>query len=172
MMLGTARLQMLAIGVVVLVLTHLAAYVGGYWSGVSSERERWMLERAQIIAQAQAKADAMRADGKRLAADLELARANVRVQYVEKVRVVYRTASKTRACFTPDVTAALNRQPIRETVERQGEPAQVVAHTQAGGTSELAAAEWIAHAQAEHAQCRQQVARLVDWIRNATGGRR
>jgi hypothetical protein len=169
-MLGTARLQMLAIGVVVLVLTHLAAYVGGYWSGVSSERERWMLERAQIIAQAQAKADAMRADGKRLAADLELARANVRVQYVEKVRVVYRTASKTRACFTPDVTAALNRQPIRETVERPGAPPQEIVHAPAG-TSELAAAEWIAHAQAEHAQCRQQVARLVDWIKNATGGR-
>ena len=165
-MLGTARLQMAAIGVVVLVLTHVAAYVGGYWSGVSSERERWMLERAQIIANANAKADALRADGQRLAAELEVARANVRVQYVDKIRVVYRTASATRQCLGPDITAALNRNtPIRERVERPDAPAQEVVHA---GTSERAAAEWIAHAQAEHAACRQQVARLVDWIRSVT----
>jgi hypothetical protein len=168
-MFGTARLQMLAVGVVVLVLTHLAAYIGGYWSGVSSERGQWMLERARIVAQAEAKADALRADGRRLAAELETARAQVRVEYVEKVRVVVRTASKAKSCLSPDTTAALNRQPIRETVERPGSPPAEIIHP--AGTSELAAAEWIAHAQAEHAQCRQQVARLVDWIRNASGGR-
>ena len=163
-------MQMLAIAVAVLVLTHLAAYIGGYWAGVSSEREKWTLEKARIIAQAEAKADALRADGRRLAADLELARANVRVEYVEKVRVVVRTASKAKACLSPDVTAALNRQPIRETVERTGAPPQEIVHAPAG-TSELAAAEWIANAQSEHAQCRQQVARLVDWIKNAAGAK-
>jgi hypothetical protein len=170
-MFGTARLQMLAIGTVVLILTHLAAYVGGYWAGVGQEREKWMLEKARIVAQAEARSDALRAEGKRLAADLELARANVRVEYVEKLRVVYRTASATRACFTPDITAALNRNtPIRETVERPGQPAQEVVHAPTGGTSERAAAEWIAHAQAEHSACRAQVARLADWIRSATKG--
>lgn len=165
-MLGTARLQMLAIGVVVLVLTHVAAYIGGYWSGASSERERWMLERAQIIAQAQAKADTLRAQGQQLAAELEVARANVRVQYVDKIRVVYRTASATKSCLSGDITAALNRNtPIRERVERPDAPAQEIVHA---GTSERAAAEWIAHAQAEHAACRQQVARLADWIRSVT----
>ena len=164
-MFGTARLQMAAIAVAVLLLTHVAAYVTGYWQGVSSERDRWMLERAQIVAQAQAKADALRTEGKRLAADLELARAHVRIEYVERVRTVYRTASRARACLTPDVTAALNAQPIRERVERIGSPPQEIVHP--AGTSELAAAEWIAHAQSEHAQCRAQVARLVDWIRTA-----
>lgn len=168
-MLGTARLQIAAIGVVVLLLTHLAAYISGYWNGVDQERERWMLERAQIIAQAQARADTLRADGQRLAAELEVARANVRVEYVERLRVVYRTASATKSCFSGDITAALNRNtPIRERVERPDAPAQEVVHA---GTSERAAAEWIAHAQAEHAACRQQVARLIDWIRAATGGR-
>lgn len=169
-MLGTARLQLAAIGVVVLFATHLAAYVAGYLNGVDQEREKWMLERARIVAQAEATADRLRADGKRLAAELEVAKANVRVEYVEKLRVVYRTASATRACFTPDVTALLNRQPIRETVERVGEPVQEVVHVPAGGTSERAAAEWVATAQAEHAACRAQVIKLVDWIRSATGG--
>ena len=166
-----ARLQIAAVLLVVLAGTHLGAYLFGWHKGVTSERERWIVERAQIVAQAEAKAASMRERGERLAAELEVARANVRVEFVEKVRVVYRTASATKQCLTPDVTALLNRQPIRETVERQGEPVQVVVHA-TGGTSEQAAAEWIAHAQAEHAQCRQQVARLVDWIRNATGGRR
>lgn len=163
-----ARLQIAAVVLVVLAGTHLAAYLFGWHQGVTSERERWVLERAQIIAQAEAKAASMRERGERLAAELEVARANVRVQYVEKVRVVYRAASATKQCLTPDVTAALNRQPIRETVERVGEPAQVVVHAPSGGTSEQAAAEWIANAQAEHSACRAQVARLVDWIRTAT----
>jgi len=169
-MLGTTRLQFAAAGVAVLLVTHLAAYVGGYWNGVAQERDKWMLERARIVAQAEARADALRAEGKRLAADLELARANVRVEYVERVRYIRAKASVTRECFSGDVTAALNRQPIREIVERQGEPAQVVVHAPTGGTSELAAAEWIANAQAEHASCRAQVARLADWIRAATRG--
>ncbi|MEN9806190.1 MAG: hypothetical protein RL756_698, partial [Pseudomonadota bacterium] len=44
-------------------------------------------------------------------------------------------------------------------------------HAPSGGTSEQAAAEWIANAQAEHSACRAQVARLVDWIRTATGAK-
>jgi hypothetical protein len=169
-MLGTTRLQFAAAGVAVLLVTHLAAYISGYWNGVDQEREKWMLERARIVAQAESRADALRAEGKRLAADLEVARANVRIEYVEKVRYVRAKASATRECLSPDITAALNRQPIRETVHRQGEPAQVVVHAPTGGTSELAAAEWIANAQAEHASCRAQVARLADWIRAATRG--
>jgi hypothetical protein len=175
-MLGTARLQFAAIGVVVMLVTHLAAYLSGYWNGVAQERDKWMLERARIVAQAEATADRLRADGNRLAAELEIARAHVRVEYVEKVRVVYRTASAARTCFTPDVTALLNRgTPIRERVERVGEPVQEVVHAAApapaGGTSERAAAEWVATAQAEHAACRAQVIKLVDWIKSAGGTR-
>lgn len=169
-MFGTAKLQLLAISIVVLCLTHLGAYLAGWYAGVASERDRWMLERARIVATAEQKAATLRERGDRLAADLELARANVRVEFVERVRVVYRTASATKQCFSPDVTALLNQQtPIRETVHRVGEPAKEVVHPSPGGTSEQAAAEWIINAQAEHNACRAQVARLVDWIRSATG---
>lgn len=170
MMFGTARLQLLAIGIIVLFFTHMGAYLAGWYKGVASEKQAWMLERAQIVAQAEARAATLRERGDRLAADLELARANVRVEFVERVRVVYRTASVTKQCFSPDVTALLNQHtPIRETVHRVGEPAKEIVHQPPGGTSEQAAAEWILHAQAEHNACRAQVARLVDWIRSATG---
>jgi len=173
-MLGLARLQWAGIAIAILLATHAAAYAFGWHRGADAVQARWNADRVQIIAAAQARADVLRANGERLAAALEVARANVRVEYVEKIRVVYRAASATAQCLSPDVTAALNRQPIRETVERPGEPPRVVEHPPtppppAGGTSELAAAEWIANAQAEHQACRAQVAGLIDWIRSATG---
>jgi hypothetical protein len=166
-MLGLASIQSVAIAVLVLALTHLGAYGLGRYH----ERAGWIVERAQIEAQARATADRLRAEGRQLAADLELARANVRIEYRERIVTIREKASATRACFTPDVTAALNRQPIRETVERPGEPPREVVHEPAptAGTSERAAAEWIATAQREHAACRAQVASLVSWIKSATG---
>jgi hypothetical protein len=168
-MFGLARLQWAGIALAILVVTHTGAYAAGWFRGVASERAVWQLERARIVAAAEARAATLRAEGDRLAAELEVARVNVRVEYVEKVRYLVRVASPAAQCLSPDVTAALNRQPIRETVERPGEPPQTVDPPPAtGGTSELAAAEWIAGAQAAHAECRSQVARLADWIRSVT----
>lgn len=168
-MLRLARLQWAGILLLLLAATHGGAWWHGWLAGAASVQAKWDADRVQLIAAAQARADVLRANGERLAAALEEARAAVRVEYVDRVRVIYRTASATAQCLSPDVTAALNGQPIRETVERPGEPARVVdPPPPTGGTSELAAAEWIAHAQAEHAACRAQVSGLIDWIRSAT----
>jgi hypothetical protein len=168
-MFALARLQWAGIALAVLVVTHTGAYAAGWFRGVASERAVWQAERSRIMAEAAATAERLRGEGKRLAAELEVARVNVRVEYVEKVRYLVRVASPTRECLSPDVTAALNRAPIRETVERPGEPPRIVDPPPAtGGTSELAAAEWIAGAQAAHAECRSQVAKLADWIRSVT----
>lgn len=167
-MFALARLQWAGIALAILVVTHTGAYAAGWFRGVASERAVWQLERARIVAAAESRAVTLRAEGDRLAADLELARATVRTVYVDKIRDVVRIASPSRQCLSPGVTAALNRQPIRETVERPGEPPRAVEAPAAGGTSELAAAEWMAGAQAAHAECRSQVARLADWIRSVT----
>lgn len=175
------RLVWLALAVVLAIAVPWGTYQVGYrigWNaGVESEREVWRVERARIMAEAAATADRLRAEGRTLAAQLEAAKAAVRVEYVETVRVVRQKASATRACFEPDITAILNRNaPIRETVDRPGSPKQVIDHRSAapapeGGTSEAAAAEWVAGARAAHDACRAQVGALADWIRAATGGR-
>ena len=164
-----SRIQWAGIALVILVVTHGAAWSHGWFRGVASERAVWQAERSRIMAQAAAAAEVARGEGRRLAAEVELARATVRTEYVERLRVVYKAASPTAQCLSPDVTSALNRAPIRETVERPGEPQRAVDPPPAtGGTSELAAAEWIAGAQAAHAECRNQVQRLADWIRSVT----
>lgn len=171
------------IGIVILSLigTHVSAYQVGYFKGVSFERAAWESERSKLLARAAAEAERLRGEGKRLAAELEVAKATVRVEYVEKIREVKVAASRTRACFTPDVAAILNRStPIRETREPippPGQPAPaptVIEHRSeapAGGTSEAAAAEWVAGAQAAHEACRAQVGALADWIRSVARGR-
>ena len=167
-----SRMQWAGFALAVLVVTHGGAYAAGWFRGVASERAVWQAERSKIMAEAAATAERLRGEGKRLAAELEVARVNVRVEYVDKVRYLVRVASPSAQCLSPDVTAALNRAPIRETVERPGEPPRAVDPPPAtGGTSELAAAEWIAGAQAAHAECRNQVQRLADWIRSVTRGR-
>jgi hypothetical protein len=155
---------------------YKAGHRAGWNAGVEFERAKWQAEKAALLLAAAAEADRLRGEGKALAAALEEAKAKVRTEYVDVVRVVREKASATRACFTPDITELLNRNaPIRETVERPGAPKQVIDHrtevAPAGGTSEAAAAEWVAGAQAAHAQCRAQVGALADWIRSATKGR-
>jgi len=169
-MFGFDRLTLIGVGVALLVVSHGLLYAYGWHRGYDASAAKWQLERATIVADAQVKADVLRAQGDKLAAELEQARAAVRVEYVEKLRTVYRTASRTKACLSGDVTAALNAAPIRETVQRPGEPPRDVVEPSAG-TSEAAVAEWIAGAQAAHAECRAQVMRLGDWIRSATGGK-
>jgi hypothetical protein len=142
----------------------------GWDEGVDYERARWQAERSRLLAEAAAQAEVLRAEGRAIAAELERARTDVRVQFVETVRVVRERASSTRACFNADVTAALNRSPIRETVERPGEPPRTLEEPAAGGTSELAAAEWVAGAQAAHEACRAQIGALAAWVRAAIAG--
>lgn len=175
-MIGLASIQGATIALLVLAITHLSAYGLGRYH----ERGVWTAERARLIAEAQAAADRLRAEGRHLAAELELARANVRVEYVERLVKVREVASATRACLSPATAAALNRDtPIREVVERPAPDVAVTAPTEPpqaatrqpdepAGTSELAAAEWMARARAEHDACRAQVRGLVDWIRAAT----
>lgn len=158
-------------GFLLICATHLGAYVAGWLDGAESEREVWRAEKAALFAAAEERAQTLRERGDRLAAELELARAEVRTVYVDRIRTVYRVASATRSCLSAETTAALNRQPIRETVERPGEPPRQAAPPPTAGTSELAAAEWIAGAQAAHEQCRAQVSGLVEWIKAPTAGR-
>lgn len=169
-MFGLDRLTLIGVGVALLVCSHGLLYAYGWHNGYDASSAKWAAERAQIVADAQAKADTLRANGERLAAELELVKSTYRVEYVEKIRYIVHKASRTKACLSGDVTAALNARPIRETVERPGEPPRDVVEPP-GGTSEAAAAEWIAGAQAAHAECRAQVQRLGDWIRSATGGK-
>jgi hypothetical protein len=174
-MFGLNRLTLAGVAVLLLLASHVAAYSAGWFRGVASERAAWTLERERLIAEAAVTAERLRGEGKRLAAELEVARAAVRVEYVEKIREVKVAASRTKACFTPDVTAILNRaSTIRERVERPSGEVRTIEHRSEAapaGTSEAAAAEWVANAQAAHEACRAQVGALADWIRALTGGK-
>lgn len=169
-MFGLDRLTSLGVGLALLVLSHAGLYAYGWHTGYDASERVWQAEKSAIMVKAAAEAEKLRTEGRALAAELEVARANVRVEYVEKLRTVYRVASRTKEALSADVTAALNARPIRETVERPGEPPRDVVEPSAG-TSEAAAAEWIAGAQAAHEMCREQVRKLGDWIRSATGGK-
>jgi hypothetical protein len=164
------RLQATAIGVLLLIVSHIGLYVYGWHKGAGVERLKWQAEKAQMMIAAEARANVLREQGDRLAAELEIARTAVRTIYVDRIKTVYRTASPTRQALSADVTAALNRDtPIRETVHRAGEPPAVVVH---GGASELATAEWIANTQAMYADCVTRFRALADWARAASGGRK
>lgn len=176
------RLQTLSIVLAVLLATHLAAFSAGWFKGAASERAVWEIERAAVLQRAAAEAERLRATGDRLAAELEIAKATIRTEYVDRIVTVRETASATTRCLTPRTVAVLNRaEPamsdrlnresvIRERVDRQGTPPAVIEHRsevplEEGGTSELAAAQWIAGAQQAHAECRAQVGALVAWVK-------
>jgi hypothetical protein len=172
------RFVWFGIALLMVIAGHVGAYNAGWFRGVAHERAVWEKEKASLLAAAQARAGVLKEKGEKLAAELELAKANVRTEYVEVIRTVKVKASATRACFTPDVTEILNRNSvIREKVERVGGGVTVIEHkteapAQSGGTSELAAAEWVLQAQAAHEQCRAQVGALAEWIRSIVGGRK
>lgn len=169
-MFGLDRLTSIGVGLALLVISHGGLYAYGWHKGYDASEKVWAAQKSAMLVQAAAQAEVLRERGNRLAAELEVARVNIRVEYVEKIRTVVHIASRTREALSADVTAALNARPIRETVERPGEPPRDVVEPP-GGTSEAAAAEWIAGAQAAHELCREQVRKLGDWIRSATGGR-
>lgn len=167
------------VSVAVALALGVGLYAGGYWkgyrAGVAATDAKWAELRTQWQTAAAARERALRQRGDDLAAELEAAKAKVRIETIEVIRTVYKKASATKSCFSPDVTEALNRNsPIRETVERPDSPKQVREHRiepASAGTSELAAAEWVANAQAAHEECRAQVGKLGDWIRAVVGGR-
>ena len=169
-MFGLDRLTSLGVGLALLIVTHGGLYAYGWHKGYNASERVWAAQKSAMLVQAAAEAEVLRERGNKLAAELEVARVNIRVEYVEKIRTVVHIASRTREALSADVTAALNARPIRETVERPNEPPRDVVEPP-GGTSEAAAAEWIAGAQAAHELCREQVRRLGDWIRSATGAK-
>lgn len=171
-MFGLERYAIAAvISLALLAVVGMGSYFKGYRDGFAASEAKWSELKAEWEAASVAREKALREQGDLLAAELEAAKSKVRVETVEVVRTVYKKASATRACFTPDVTEILNRNSvIREKVERP-DGTKVIEHkTEAapvGGTSELAAAEWVANARAAHEECRAQVGRLGDWIRAA-----
>lgn len=151
-------------------------YWKGYRAGVAATEAKWVKLKDEWEAASRARERALREKGDALAAELEAAKTKVRVETVEVVRTIYKKASATKQCFSPDITEILNRNTrIRETIERPGAPKQVIEYKSEapaeGGTSELAAAEWVANAQAAHEECRTQVGKLGEWIRNLVGSR-
>jgi hypothetical protein len=144
--------QAAIIGLVLIVITHAAAYVIGRHNGTTSERAQIAAERAAAMAQVREAEGAARAAGERLAAVLARRKTEISKAASAKVAVVQAAASESAACLSAPVVATLNDQPA------------------SGSTSEQAAAQWMADAQAAHQACREQVIGLTDWIETVTKG--
>jgi hypothetical protein len=142
-------------------VSYRVGHASGWSGGVAAERARWQAERARVLEQAQAQAKVARAQGRAIAAELERTRAALRADQLARSRAIDERASSTATCLSPAVAAALNAAPASETAEPQA------AASSAGGTSERAAAGWIADAQQAHEACRAQVGALAEWIRAA-----
>lgn len=168
------RLMMTIAIAATLVLSWVVTYnIGWYrgWNvGIELERGKWEKERARILLEAAIAAEKMRTENKRIVAELEEAKAKVRTEYVEVVRVIREKASPVKQCFNGSVTDALNRNSvIREKVERPGTPPKTIEHrseVEGGGTSELAAAEWVAQAQNNYGLCAAVVEGWQSWYRS------
>lgn len=161
------------IGTAIVVVVLVGTYQTGYWRGWNASQAQWKVLKAEMELASKIREDQLRAQGEDLAAQLKAAQTRVQIRTVETIRYVRVAASKTNVSLTPDIVAELNRNSqIRETVQRDGEPAQTTVleptKPNTGAASEAAVAEWIAVAQAAHESCRQQVAALADWIRAAT----
>lgn len=169
-------IERLAIGLVIALLTHLGAYVYGWNKGYQLSEARWDDQKQALIAQAQARAESLRAEGARLSAELEVARANVRIEYVEVIRDIRKSASAVRRALDADVAGMLNAlSGIRETTERidpagvDDTSAQAAADparsAPAEGVSERTLAEWIAGTVKAHEECRVQANALIEYAR-------
>lgn len=162
-MFGMNRFTLAGVLALLLLASHAGTYALGWHRGYAASEGKWAAEKLELLAAAEARAKVLRERGDRLAAELEQARAQVRVEYVDKIRVIYRTASRSKEALSAAVTAALNRQPIRESATPVAPDPEPVA-----GTSEAAAAEWIAGAQAAYEACREQVRALAEWAKGVS----
>lgn len=78
----------LALIAVLVVGSHIWGWHRGYAASEKvwlAKEAQWQAEKAQILAEAEAAAQRLRSEGATLAAALEKARAEVRVEYVETV---------------------------------------------------------------------------------------
>lgn len=150
MIFGQAQFAIVAL--LFIVVTHVAAYAIGHHNGSTSERMKIAGERAAALAQVREAEGAARAAGERLAAVLARRKSEIAKATRAKATVVQAAASEGATCLSAPVVAALNDQPA------------------SGATSELAAAQWMADAQAAHQACREQVIGLTDWIGTVTKG--
>lgn len=166
-----SRIELLAGAVITAVLLAVGSYIFGWHRGYAASEEKWKAEKVALIAQAKERAAQLEAEGSRLRAELEVAKANVRVEYVEVIRGIQKTASVTRRAIGGDLAGLLNSlSGIRETTERIGADGTVEARREAtsdsrGSTSERALSEWIAGAVKSHEECRVQANALIEYAK-------
>jgi hypothetical protein len=151
-MISMYSVQMAVAGIVLTLATHAGAYWIGYTKGYDSRNKKAQIERAEITAQARANEDRLKVEGARLEAELSEAKTRIEVRYVDRVKTIYKTASVEKECLSSEVVSILNDEPTQS------------------GTSEQAAAQWMAQAQAAHEQCKEQVISLIDWAHSVSQG--
>ena len=151
-MIPIGSVQLALAGIVLTFATHAGAYWIGYTRGYEARNKKAQIERAEIIAQARANEDRLKTEGAKIEAQLSEAKTRIEVRYVDRVKTIYKTASTEKECLSSEVVSVLNEQPAES------------------GTSEQAAAQWMAQAQSAHEQCREQVISLIQWAQKASEG--
>ena len=146
----TPSINVAAVGLLVIVITHGVTFAVGHYQGSATERGKAVQERAVASALAKQAEDNARAAGERLGAAQAKRAAEIKAAATARAGKATAAASATVACLSPAVVGALNDDPP------------------AGAASESAAAGWIAHAQQAHEQCREQVINLREWVNAVT----
>lgn len=180
-----SSIERAALIVVVVLAALVGSHIWGWHRGYAASEAVWLAkeaewnaEKARIIAEAEAAAQKLRAEGATLAAALEKARAEVRVEYVETVREIGKRTSSVRRALDADLAGLLNSLTgIRETTTRVGPSGAVETRTEtstdsgrpaSAGVSERGLAEWIANAVKSHEECRQQANSLIEYVKACT----
>ena len=144
------QMQVAAIALLLVVVTHALAYIVGHHNGATGERIKAASERAAAMAQVREAEGAARAAGDKLAAVMARRKSEITQAARAKSAVITESASGSVACLSAPVVATLNDAPPT------------------GATSEQAAAQWMSDAQAAHQACREQVVALTEWIATVT----
>jgi hypothetical protein len=144
------NLNVVAVGLLIIVITHGVTFAVGHYQGSATERSKAAQERAVASALAKQAEDNARAAGERLGAAQAKRAAEIKAAATARAGKAAAAASPSAVCLSPAVVGALNDDPP------------------AGAASESATAGWIASAQAAHEQCREQVISLGQWISTVT----
>lgn len=170
------------IALLLIAVTVVGSHIWGWHRGYAAsevvwlaKEAQWTAEKARIVAEADAQAQKLRAEGSTLAAALEKARSEVRIEYVEVIREIGKRTSSVRRAVDADLAGLLNSlSGIRETttrvdpagvVETRTETATDSGRPASAGVSERALAEWIANAVKSHEECRQQANSLIEYAK-------